>query len=79
MKLVVVKIIFGVLLVPNKRVFRISVNYVISYHAGYTENDTAKISPCFANHNIIEKNSYQLMIFNMDFNFGFNFSEFEGI
>ena len=28
MKLVVVKIIFGVLLVPNKRVFRIPVNYV---------------------------------------------------
>ncbi len=28
MKLVVVKIIFEVLLVPNKRVFRIQVNYV---------------------------------------------------
>ena len=29
MKLVVVKVIFGILLVPNKRVFRIQVNYVI--------------------------------------------------
>ena len=29
MKLLVVKIIFEVLLVPNKRVFRIQVNYVI--------------------------------------------------
>ena len=29
MKLVVVEIIFEVLLVPNKRVFRIQVNYVI--------------------------------------------------
>ena len=24
-------------------------------HAGCTENDTPKISPCFANHNVIEK------------------------
>ena len=30
MKLMVVKIIFEVLLVPNKQVFRIQVNYVIS-------------------------------------------------
>ncbi len=30
MKLMMVKIIFEVLLVPNKRVFRIQVNYVIS-------------------------------------------------
>ncbi len=29
MKLVMIKIIFEVLLVPNKRVFRIQVNYVI--------------------------------------------------
>ena len=29
MKLVVVKVIFEVLLVPNKRVFRIRMNYVI--------------------------------------------------
>ena len=28
MKLIVVKVIFEVLLVPNKRVFRIRVNYV---------------------------------------------------
>ena len=31
MKLVMIKIIFEVLLVPNKRVFRIQVNYVILY------------------------------------------------
>ena len=27
------------------------------------KNDTPKISPCFANHNIIEKNSHQLITF----------------
>ena len=31
MKLVMIKIIFEVLLVPNKRVFRIQVNYVTVY------------------------------------------------
>ncbi len=36
MKLVMIKIIFEVLLVPNKRVFRIQVNYVISYHVNRT-------------------------------------------
>ena len=39
MKLVMIKIIFEVLLVPNKRVFRIQVNYVIrksAHNFGFT-------------------------------------------
>ena len=41
MKLVVVKIIFEVLLVPNKGVFRIQVNYVIPIGFAYLGRKSA--------------------------------------